>query len=397
MAGVFLYEEQFNQPIMKKSICLVTSLLVLTLTATFGQPTPPVAPTPAPPPSGSYQTRLQTMIQQAQNQLPALTKFNLDFPGGTPTELVKAIEKASGKPLNVIITDEDASEKLPPVKVSDLDVVKLFKTLQENSHKYDAHHEVIKASGFITLDEKPSDSSLWTFSSYTKPSTMTQFDLDFPGGTPAQLVKAIEQAMGKPLNAIIPTEDADVQLPPLKMNDVDVSRLFRALETASVKQVRIVTGTSLGGNQSYSIQNLSYGFRTDSSVSDNSVWCFHAEKPAVPQVTPVDKVCQFYPLALYLSRGFTVDDITTAIQTGWKMAGVAVTPELNYHKETKLLIAYGEPNKLKTIEQVLDALPQTKEDYNGLWNQMKQLQQQVDQLTKKVSPPSLPTGTVEIK
>ena len=30
-------------------------------------------------------------------------------------------------------------------------------------------------------------------------------------------------------------------------------------------------------------------------------------------------------------------------------------PELNYHKETKLLIAYGEPSKLKTIELVLQA------------------------------------------
>ncbi len=383
---------------MKKSACLAVSLLALTIASTLGQLAPPTAPASELPPVGSYQQRLQTIIERSQNQPAALTKFNLDFPGGTPKELVAAIEKAMGKPLNVIITDEDAGVKLPPVKVSDLDVAKLFRTLQENSRKYDANHDVIKASGFITLDEKPSDSSLWTFGSYTKPSTMTQFDLDFPGGTPAQLVKAIEKAMSKPLNAIIPTEDADVQLPPLKMNDVDVARLFQALETASVKQVRISYGTSLGGgNPAYSIQNLSCGFRTDGSVSDNSVWYFHAEKPAVPPVTPVEKVCQFYPLALYLSRGFTVDDITTAIQTGWKMAGVTPTPELNYHKETKLLIAYGEPNKLKTIEQVLTALPQTKEDYNGLWNQLKQLQQQVDQLTKKVSPPPLPTGTVEIK
>ena len=73
-----------------------------------------------------------------------------------------------------------------------------------------------------------------------KPATdapaLTKFNLDFPGGTPAKFIKAIEKAMGKPLNAIIPTEDADVQLPPLKMNDVDVAQLFKALEAASIKQ-----------------------------------------------------------------------------------------------------------------------------------------------------------------
>jgi hypothetical protein len=52
-----------------------------------------------------------------------------------------------------------------------------------------------------------------------------------------------------------------------------------------------------------------------------------------------------------------VDDITTAIQIGWKMAGVTPSPELDYHKETKLLIAYGEPDQLQTIEDVLQALP----------------------------------------
>ena len=74
-----------------------------------------------------------------------------------------------------------------------------------------------------------------------------------------------------------------------------------------------------------------------------------------------EKVCRFYSLAPYLDRGFTVDDITTAIQTGWKMAGV-IPPELNYHKETKLLIAFGEPDELKTIQDVLNALPTIRHD-----------------------------------
>jgi hypothetical protein len=51
-----------------------------------------------------------------------------------------------------------------------------------------------------------------------------------------------------------------------------------------------------------------------------------------------------------------VDDITTAIQTGWKMMGDKETPEISFHKETKLLIAVGEPDQLGVIDDVLKAL-----------------------------------------
>ncbi len=115
---------------MKKSACLAAGLLAFAFTSTLGQPMPPSAPVPAPRPSGDFQQRLQAITQRAnpeQNQPPALTKFNLDFPGGKPAELVKAIEKAMGKPLNTIISDEDANVQLPPLKMNHVDVAQLFK------------------------------------------------------------------------------------------------------------------------------------------------------------------------------------------------------------------------------------------------------------------------------
>jgi hypothetical protein len=373
---------------MKKILCLTASLLALNLTPVFGQPNG------MPPSTPNFQQRLISLRHQANGtEAPVLTKFNLDFPGGTPKELVAAIEKAMSKPLNVIIPDEATSTKLPPIKASDLDVGKLFKTLSENSVQHSGpNDEVVKSFGFRTLDEEPSDSSLWTFYSYVKPLMQTQFDIDFPGGTPKALVAAIEKAMGKPLNVIINKEDENVELPPLKMNDVYVPQLFAALEAASQKVVAV--STYLGN---YSQYPTSYGFKSaGNNNSDTSIWYFHAEIPSLPPMVATEKACKFYSLATYLDRGFTVDDITTAIQTGWKMAGNTPTPELNYHKETKMLIAYGEPDKLKTISDVLQTLPQTQYSLPGMVSQIKQLQTQVDQLTKKVSPP-LPTATMEIK
>ena len=112
----------------------------------------------------------------------------------------------------------------------------------------------------------------------------------------------------------------------------------------------------------------------------------------MPPSDPLQKVCQFYSLSPYLDRGFTVDDITTAIQIGWKMAGVTPTPELNYHKETKLLIAFGEPNKLKTIDNVLQTLPQTAYSLPTLDFRIKQLQTQVDQMKMQLSNPEQKLG-----
>ncbi len=227
-----------------------------------------------------------------------------------------------------------------------------------------------------------------------QPPALTKFNLDFPGGKPAELVKAIEKAMGKPLNTIISDEDANVQLPPLKMNHVDVAQLFQALEAASRKDVTVY-------NQGFGYvqQSTGYSFKTASgNLSDDSIWYFHVVKPTLPPVISSQNVCRFYSLTPYLDRGFTVDDITTAIQTGWKMSGITSPPELNYHKETKLLIAFGEPDKLQTIQDVLNTLPQSQYSLPALDSQMKQLQDQVAQLKSKISvPPPKPISSPDEK
>jgi len=225
------------------------------------------------------------------------------------------------------------------------------------------------------------------------PPALTKFNLDFPGGTPKELVAAIEKAMGKPLNAIIPPEDADLPMPPLKMNDVVVPQLFAALEATSRKSIAVSTG---GFGSSYSLFTSDYGFKTaDSPLTDASIWYFHAEKPSIPPMVSTQKICRFFSLESPLNRGFTVDDITTAIQTGWKMSGIASPPELNYHKETKLLIVFGEPDELKTIDSVLQTLPSSKEtrvQEDNMEKVVNQLKMDVAELKKKVSAPVSPAA-----
>lgn len=235
--------------------------------------------------------------------------------------------------------------------------------------------------------------SLWTIvPAFAQDLKLTSFNLEFHGGTPSDLVAAVDRAIGKPLNVIIPREDADIQIPALNMQNVVAPQLFNALEAASRQEVAVKNGSFSGSGVfggSYNTYTTDYGFKTaDSPVTDTSVWYFFANKPSMPPVISTAPVCRFYQLQGYLERGFTVDDITTAIQTGWKMAGVTAPPALNYHKQTTMLIAFGKPDDLSTIQNVLDTLPSsnaTVTQLHQLDNQIASLRETVSQMEKRIA------------
>jgi hypothetical protein len=335
---------------MNKILLPVIISSVFAMQAVQAQPTSPGIPLQPP-------IRLLRAPGQ-QSDSSELSRFSLDFPGGTPNQLTVAIEKATGKPLNVIVPEEFAGAKLPPIKVTDVTVPQLFDTLQTGSRRY-FNDQVQSSYGFTSNENSKNDNTIWTFSVYTNQASgqLTKFSIDFPGGSPKDLIAAIQKASGHPLNVIVPEEYADTKMPPLKMNDVDVSQLFHALELASMKTEPYVTATIAGGGyQSYQQKITGYGFKTDGKVTNDSVWYFHVDKIPAPPGNPPEKACRFYALAPYLDRGLKVDDITTAVETAWKMSGETAPPAISFHKDTQLLIAVGDPKKLQMIDSILQAL-----------------------------------------
>ena len=139
-------------------------------------------------------------------------------------------------------------------------------------------------------------------------------------GQPDPFAKAADPVTGKPADAPLQKAEAKNQRPPQKK--------IQAAQAPA-------TGTKL-----------------DPAASGIVSATASAPPPAVQRKA----FCQFYSLAPYLDRGFTADGLTTAIQAGWKLAGETAPPELNYHPETRVLIAYGEPDKLKVIGAALKSL-----------------------------------------
>jgi hypothetical protein len=182
---------------------------------------------------------------------------------------------------------------------------------------------------------------------------LTKFDLDFAGGTPDDLVIAIQKALGRPLNAVVPPQFSKRQLPPLKMRSVDVAQLFNALYQASTTN-EPVPNSQMPGQYFVS----TFGFKTEGAPTDDSVWFFFGGVP--PVNPPPQRFCQYFLLTPYLEKGLSVDDITTAIQTGWKMLGTSDRAELSYHPETKLLIIVCDRDNFEVVRSVLAALKDSK-------------------------------------
>jgi hypothetical protein len=201
-------------------------------------------------------------------------------------------------------------------------------------------------------------------------NSLAKFDLDFPGGTPKDLVNALEKAIGKTLNTVVSDEYADLKFPAFSVKNVTVDELFKVLEKNSVHHERHVWKAFSNSSQetvsnpiTYYEREFAFGFRTEGAPNDNSIWYLYCDGDDI-QIEP--KVCRFYQLSPYLDAGYKVEDITTAVETGWKMLGLTNTPEISYHKDTKVLIAVGEIDKVDLIGDVLNQLSKAKPNEKGL-------------------------------
>ncbi len=198
---------------------------------------------------------------------------------------------------------------------------------------------------------------------------LKKFNLEFSGGTPEELVAAISKAQSQPLNVVIPVDLQSVKIMPVKIYNATVEQLFDAIQLASTREVPVPTyiGTAIGTrNSSVQFKTSSMGFRASGKpVTDATVWAFFVEpSPAFlatmeaisdPAVAAAPPICQYFQLAGYLEDR-SVEDITTAIQTGWKMLKANPMPQLSFHQETKLLIAVGPAEQIALIPQILDQL-----------------------------------------
>ena len=170
MAVVYLYEETIKILLpMKKFIFIVLCVCAAGVILTIAQPGPSDMPPPTANGAGKYIWVAET------NTLP---KFDLEFSGGTPQQLVDTIEKVTDKPLNTVIPDDCRDLEIPAFSVKNVTVAQLFGALGQMSKK-DVRYIILEPEsqyttvpsgvyagttsyGFKT-EGIPTESSIWYF------------------------------------------------------------------------------------------------------------------------------------------------------------------------------------------------------------------------------------------
>jgi len=199
-------------------------------------------------------------------------------------------------------------------------------------------------------------------------AALSRFDLDFPGGTPGDLVDAIGHSMAKKINVVIADDGKSVRLPAVRVRNATVNDVFTAIAVATRREVAVPTSIA-AGMRSGGPQTIQYQYRTVQSqfqpagnqITDDTVWSFVTNEPDVTDAAArgnqPTRELRHFQLRDYISDSLSVADITTAIRSGWEMLGIKNPPDLKFHQETGIMIAAGEPQLLDQIPMVLQQLP----------------------------------------
>jgi hypothetical protein len=222
----------------------------------------------------------------------------------------------------------------------------------------------------------------------TTPDVGPRMDFDFRDTPLIEVIRAVQgdfhNASGNSayLNVYVPghlSELVKTNLVVLSARQVTVGELLRLLSLASIRTVPTVAGYYNSGGISvpqYSMNQTGYTFVPVPSTGVNPTYFLQAQgldAPDLPRPIPAlpaqpvgrdstpRKQVQFFNLTQYLET-YKVEDIITAVETGWQLAGIKSPPVLKFHQETRLLVASGSLEDLETISQVLTELnskPQT--------------------------------------
>lgn len=247
------------------------------------------------------------------------------------------------------------------------------------------------------------------------PAVEKRFDIELNGASAGEAVTVLAEKVGHPINVIFTGDSAGALLPALQLRKVTLSEFFAAVKAAGIAEQN-------GGRPGYEFaavngapniytfsvtQAPSHDFRLATSglatgprtvatagfapaailtggvatpvpspqvavnpsnratVSPPPGVQWTTGSPGLKMTTPraSEKSTIFFDLSKILDKSLTIEDVTTAIRTGWTAASDGKEPAaeaLKFHQESKLLIATGPPERLEAVEAIIKLLEDRK-------------------------------------
>ncbi|MHC5115418.1 MAG: hypothetical protein ACYTGP_13445 [Planctomycetota bacterium] len=178
------------------------------------------------------------------------------------------------------------------------------------------------------------------------PDEHSIIDVKFRGTTAEEFVEALRREAG-PINVVFDANLESMQVSPVELKRVTVESAMNMLDELQL---------SISGNWVVTdVDMVNKGRRPPGALP---VWRVRA-KPSGPRSTaerPQYQETHVWTLATVLESGFSSDDVLTAVETALTLKKNADPVQLQFHRETKLLMGRGTQDQLETIDTLLHRL-----------------------------------------
>ena len=291
--------------------------------------------------------------------------FDLRFPGGTLESLVRLFEKDLKGDYNFLVTPSAARMQVPPLNLDGVRLDGLMTVLPNflqhlSQPEGRIHLQVTAQHNFYTIVDRIRRSA----------PEPTLFDLDFPGGTLAELIRELKKKDREDLNLLAEGEAGAAPVPALKLQGVDLDMVVGILPRLLQKS---------GGRDRRFL-------RVNKTPNHNPrIYTFTLERYG--RTTP-PQTGAFNLSQLLQEKKLKIEDLITAIQTACRMANADEEPVLQYHQETRLLLVKGSSRTLNLVSDLLRQLQLTnaeKEQLARLEEENRKLKQHITELRAKLA------------
>lgn len=167
------------------------------------------------------------------------------------------------------------------------------------------------------------------------------FDLEFPGGTIGEYIRAVQKAAGH-VNVVVSDE---------------VKGLLAAeMPAVSLKGVSAPASLKLIGQRYVEVEG-GYAFLKVGAITEGGSAPIHRVYSSFEPGHKYSQVqTRVFSMADLSEKNIQPDAVLTAVEVALTTADAIEAVQMQFHEETRLLIAHGEENYLNVIEQVLGAM-----------------------------------------
>jgi hypothetical protein len=185
--------------------------------------------------------------------------------------------------------------------------------------------------------------------------------LNFPGGTALAYVNAVRRAAGD-INVVVAPEAAEIIMPEVSIKQVSVGAAIALLDNRSREHLHRRVKLEVGHVPVH----------------------FDTERPTYQIIAHVDgrpsvKAASVWTVAALLESHLTSAAVLSAVETALEVVGSSTEPDVRFHEDTALLIASGDHDQLKAIEQVLERLEEAvHREHDAMLQQVEMQLQEID-------------------